>query len=494
MAGWDEKHIHCCVWINHPEVDVTFQCQKDIRRFHMADKWNDWRYGVNLFHGDIPTPVSTSKNPWNSTEMRVKGGTAEKFQFRVVRNGKTLIDRWQDINAYTGNLGDGNMGKDLGAQKITIVDGLIIQYTFYDAGNYGTADLPSAHQCYVTVAPDRSSWMTSLVPPGSEAAKKPFHRFALPMAHNFGFNNMDTCKVIADTIGPGAFISEVLTPLLGPLGWVGHLGPIGAAKALGIMEGTSRTQKDPVPDQLAMGARFFEMRASRIEPHIRKLTGLDDIYFHHGILPGQPIRTFFQDAVNFLCVQPNEIIVVWFTWSQTSEHNPERDVVMKMIQDCFADAKSKGVTLELGTFDEMSKPVETLRQENKRFIMSFKDDGYYPYDVYDDKGHIIPNGSGIITEFNGMTSGKQAGTFMTYLQCQTTLSKNMIACGAAVTFHNKILLAQKANTDPLTLNWVYENAKGRFGDDHLLVILNDFFDLATSDVANQLTKTRLWDA
>ncbi|KAL6228821.1 hypothetical protein BDW75DRAFT_250564 [Aspergillus navahoensis] len=490
---WDEKGIHCAVWINHPEVDVIFQCQKDVRRFHMGDKWNDWKYGINLFLGDAVTPASTTINPWSSTDMKVKGGTAEKFQFRVVHNGKTLVSRWQDINAYTGNLGDGDMGKVPGEQKIAIVDGLIIQYTFYDAGNYHTEDLPSAHQCYVTVAPDRSSWMTTVMPPGSPTAQKPFHRFVLPAAHNFGFNTMHNCAVLAAKLGPASFVSKFLIPFLGPLGFAGYLGPIAALKALGIMEATSRNQKDKVPDQLAMGARFFEVRASRLEPHLRSLTGLDDLYFHHGPLPGQPIRTFFQDAVNFLCAQPNEIIVVWFTWSQWSEANPEHDTVSKMLQDCFSDAKAKGVPLERGTFADLSRPVETLRQENKRFIMSFKDEGYYPYDDYGTERHVIADGSGIITEFNNMSADKQKGTAMTYLQCQTTMSSNGFGLGAAIAFHNRVLLAQKANTDPLTLNWLYKNAKTRFGDDHLLVIMNDFFDLATSDIANQLTKMRLWD-
>ncbi|KAL3479746.1 PLC-like phosphodiesterase [Aspergillus californicus] len=493
MAGWNEKEIHCAVWINHPEVDVIFQTHSDVRRFHMADKWNDWKYGINLFKGDSVTPTNTSTDPWSNTQMKVSGGTAEKFEFHVVRNGKTLVSRWQDINAYTGNLGDGDMGKEPGDQKITVVHGLIVQYTFYDAGNYGSVDLPRAHQCYVTVAPDRSQWMTAVMPPGSANAQTPFHRFVLPAPHNFGFNSMDSCEILTTKLGPAAFVTEFLTPLLGPLGFVGHLGPIGAANALRIMEATSRNQKDSVPDQLAMGARFFEVRASRIDPRLRAIAGLDDLYFHHGVLPGLPIRSFLQDAVDFLCAQPNEIIVVWFTWNNWSSDHPEPDTVLKMLQGCFDHAKSKGVTLERGTFADISRPVEALRQENKRFIMSFKDEGYAPYDDYKTARHIIADGSGIVTEFNNMTADKQNGTDMTYLQCQTTMSSNGVALGAAITFHNRVLLAQKANTDNVTLGWLYANAKARFGDDHLLVILNDFFDLATSDVADQLTKMRLWD-
>ncbi|KAL4819892.1 hypothetical protein BDW67DRAFT_193467 [Aspergillus spinulosporus] len=470
--GWDEKGIHCAVWINHPEVDVIFQYKNDVRRFHMRDKWGDWGYGINLFLNDAVTPTSTTLNPWSSTDMKVKGGTAEKFEFRVVHNGKTLVSRWQDINAYTGNLGDGDMGKLPGEQKITIVDGFIIQYTFNDAGNYHTDDLPSAHQCYVTVAPDRSAWMAVVMPPGSPTAQKPFHRFVLPAAHNFGFNTMDT-----------SLVTEVLQPLLGPLGFLGHLGPIAASKALGIMEATSRNQKDNVPDQLEMGARFFEVRASRLEPHPRSLTGLND--FQSSL--------FFQDAVNFLCAQPTEIIVVWFTWNQWSEANPEPDTVLKMLQDCFNDAKAKGVTLERGTFADLDRPVDTLRQENKRFIMSFKNEGYSPYDNFETKRHAIADGSGTITEFSELSAEKQKGTPMTYLQCQTTMSSNTHGLAAAITFHNRILLAQKDKTDPLTLDWLYAHVKARLGDDHLLIIMNDFFDLATSDIANQLTKTRLWD-
>jgi hypothetical protein len=134
--------------------------------------------------------------------------------------------------------------------------------------------------------------MTALIPPGSVEAQKPFHRFVLPAAHNIGFNNMDSSGTIATKLGPAAFMSQFLTPLLGPLGFVGHLGPIATLTALGTMEATSRNQKDNVLDQLAMGARFFEVRASRLAPSLRSTTGLDDLYFHHKVLTGQTIRNF----------------------------------------------------------------------------------------------------------------------------------------------------------------------------------------------------------
>ncbi|KAL2834622.1 PLC-like phosphodiesterase [Aspergillus pseudoustus] len=503
MASWNEKPINCIVWINQPEVDVIFHTPGDTRRFHMADKWNDWRYGINLFTGDSTTPAITSKDPWASTEMKVRGGWAEKFSFSVVRNGKTLVTRWQDINAFTGNLGDGDMGRSLDEQKITIVDGLIIHYTFYDAGQYPTPELPDAHQCYVTVAPDRSAWMTSLVPPGSPTAQKPFTRFALPGGHNFGLNSMASCRALTANLTPAAIVAKILGPWLGPLGFVGNLGVIGAAKALGIMEATSRNQKDSVSDQLAMGARYFEVRASRVDPKLRALSGgmPDELYFHHAILPGITIRSFFEDTVEFLCKQRDEIVVVWFTWNNWSSDHPEPETVLAMLQTCFDTAAAKGVTLARGTFADMALPVETLRQQNKRFIMSFKNEGSttnpdpatQPYDEYDSHRHAVADGSGIVAEFESMSGDKQKGAAMTYLQCQTTLTNSGIPLTAAVMFHNSILLAQKANTDRATLGWLYANAKAKFGDDHVLVILNDFFDLGTSDVADQITKMRLWD-
>ncbi|EED11450.1 hypothetical protein TSTA_007400 [Talaromyces stipitatus ATCC 10500] len=139
---------------------------------------------------------------------------------------------------------------------------------------------------------------------------------------------------------------------------------------------------------------------------------------------------------------------------------------------------------------------EPLRQDNKRLIMSSKNEGSSinkPYDEYATEHHIVPDGSGIVAEFNSMSGDKQEGTALTYLRCQTITSSNAIALGAAITFHNRVLLAQKANADSKTLNWLCTNAKPHFGDNHLLVILNDFFNLATSDIENQITKMRLWD-
>jgi hypothetical protein len=167
----------------------------------------------------------------------------------------------------------------------------------------------------------------------------------------------------------------------------------------------------------------------------------------------------------------------------------------------FQARGGKGVMLERGTFADMALPVDTLWQRNKRFIMSFKYEGSttnpdpttQPYDEYDSKRHAIADGSGIEAELASMRADQQQGTAMTYLQCQTTLTNSGLPLTAAVMFHNSILLAQKANTDRVALDWLYAHAKAKFGDDHLLVILNDFFDLATSDVANQITKMRLWD-
>jgi hypothetical protein len=143
--------------------------------------------------------------------------------------------------------------------------------------------------------------MTSLVPPGSPEAKKPFTRFVLPEGHNCGLNSMASCQQLTANLTPAAIVTKILGPWLGPLGFVGNLVGIGAAKALGIMEAMSRNQKDSVSDQLAMGARYFEVRASRADPKLRALSGgmADEIYFHNAILPGITIRSFFEDAVDF---------------------------------------------------------------------------------------------------------------------------------------------------------------------------------------------------
>jgi hypothetical protein len=115
-----------------------------------------------------------------------------RFSFEVF-NGEVLVtSQWVDINSFTGKLEKGTMlsSED---QKSIIADDSIISYGFYAAG-HGEFGLTNKNQCYVTIVSNsaHSNWMTTIVPPGSEAEQRPFSRFVLAAPHDDGMNNMKT--------------------------------------------------------------------------------------------------------------------------------------------------------------------------------------------------------------------------------------------------------------------------------------------------------------
>ena len=110
------------------------------------------------------------------------------FSFKVTHNGTQIASESVNINALTGNLEAGSM-KTMENQTSIISNNVIVCYGFYDAGD-GVAGLPKRDQCYVTITPNYSGWMSEVAPTGSPQASKPFSKLFLPAAHDIGMNSM----------------------------------------------------------------------------------------------------------------------------------------------------------------------------------------------------------------------------------------------------------------------------------------------------------------
>ncbi|CAM6085913.1 unnamed protein product [Calypogeia fissa] len=136
--------------------------------------------------------------------------------------------------------------------------------------------------------------------------------------------------------------------------------------------------------------------------------------------------------------------------------------------------------------------VTELRSQSKRFILDYDESAEStPYDVYDSGRHTSFDGLSIIQEFESMSIKDQQGHAFTMLQCQSCLTNDKEVITNLVPTHDMPLLAPKAICDAKTLPWILANLRDRLHDDQLVVVMNDFFDLATSDVANQLSRFRL---
>lgn len=123
------------------------------------------------------------------------------FRCRVLQDGHEVFNKWVEINSITGMLGQGTM-KTLVDQTSTVTGELCVSHCFYDApGKDNIAGLTDWDQFYVTVAPNNSSWMSTLAPLGSAAAGKPFRRLVLPAAHDVGMNSLHMSEVVLQRVG-----------------------------------------------------------------------------------------------------------------------------------------------------------------------------------------------------------------------------------------------------------------------------------------------------
>ncbi|CAM6085912.1 unnamed protein product [Calypogeia fissa] len=222
MTSVTEKPVDCYVWIIASDTQVTFEVPDDSRRLQMHGPGAMWQGGIDVYDSSNAI-ISGSKGPWHNSRLVVDFHKIEgwfnysgKFQFTVNRDGQNLTQQWQMVNAVTENLGDGTL---LNVQdqtaKYSSNNDFIVSYSFYDAGA-GLFGLPDAHQCYVTIAPNRSDWMGSVVAPeGSNESTMPFRRFVLPAAHNFGMNTTDTGDKLLATPQTLGLILAFFGPALG---------------------------------------------------------------------------------------------------------------------------------------------------------------------------------------------------------------------------------------------------------------------------------------
>ena len=103
------------------------------------------------------------------------------------------------------------------------------------------------------------------------------------------------------------------------------------------------------------------------------------------------------------------------------------------------------------------------------------------------------DGRSIVAEFEKVNPNVQAGHPFTNLQCQATatnITDVVVYSVLAANADSSCLLATKPTCDEQTLPWIMANA-GRLDGGQLVVVMNDFFDGATADVAIEWSRRRL---
>jgi hypothetical protein len=100
----------------------------------------------------------------------------------------------------------------------------------------------------------------------------------------------------------------------------------------------------------------------------------------------------------------------------------------------------------------------------------------------------------MIAEFEKLSPECHNDKAFVNIQCQATATNIrdvIIYSVMSANASNSCLLSTKAICDSETLPWVRRNALGKLGPEGLVVVMNDFFDGATAEVAIGLSRERL---
>jgi hypothetical protein len=413
-----------------------------------------------------------------------------RFEFKIRRDGRQLANQWVDINSMTGNLENGTMN-NLEQTPSTFVEDLIVSYGFYDAGP-GLAGLPKQHQCYVTVTRNNENWMRDVIPPGSEKANKAFHKMVLPSSHDIGMNSLQTAQALLQNAGTGVIKEMLGRSLPGAFdiinkvadGGVQHIAP-------DIIRALAVTQKDSLDTILKIGARYFEFRPAKCHREMQKVSPLEDTwYFQHGAIPGMLYKAFLSDIVNFLSEHNDEIVVIQNRWDGVPGEcpRPNDDELRNVLNDVL-----HGKDIQVGNEEDMMrKSVKDLRNDRKRIIV-LRD--VNQVSNYDDAANATLTGDSMVSKLNDMSRDPPRGHPITLLQCQATATNIRDVIIASV-LDSDVSTSPILATKPVCDSKILPLLRGECGknltrEESVVVLLNDFFDGATADVAIGLCRERL---
>ncbi|MCJ1322072.1 hypothetical protein MMC15_007417 [Xylographa vitiligo] len=414
-----------------------------------------------------------------------------RFVWRVLQNSREIANRYNDINSLTGNLEGGNMKSTLEDQSI-FIDGVVISYGFYDAGS-GKAGLTDKDQCFVTVTANQSTWMGSLAPQGSPAAMKPFSRFVLVAPHDDGMDTMQNSDTVINALDSSNIFK--FKDNIPELRWFGELLPSEVLVHMlpDIVYALAITQKDTITSMLGLGARYFEFRPAFPIPLFTEISHLENKpYFQHACIPGLAYDVFLDQVVAFLDTHVAEIVTFHIRWDNIVGEcrHPTTDELNAAIQTALSKSKSNG-HLKCGTIDCLTQSIDELRSSGQRLICMIEAD---KYDSWTAKAYATLTADPIIERFESMNTEGQESHPLTVLQCQATsqsIKEVLVYSVFAANAATSCLSSTKAMLDQQTLPWIKDNVLTRLRAERPIVIMNDFIDGATVDVAINLSRARL---
>jgi hypothetical protein len=435
-----------------------------------------------------------------------------RFNMSALVNGKEVLNKWAEINPYTGGAVGTTCGDNLNHmvenQKSTIVPGqYAVSFGFFDAGGYsGYSD-----RAYMHLTRDFSNWMGEL----AIDSVTPLSAFTLPGSHDSGmftvpdgdeqaktivaaicnyWNGLTDAQKMA-AIGAAGFIAlpvfvAAYTAFLGTLSTMVLGVGIVAGMPKRALINLANTQKDTITTQLQLGTRFFDFRPGY------NLDGKDKILRHqHNFVPGYAFELFLKDVTEFLADHPNEIVVVQLSTDgfMKATMNPDQSLVKDFIDKALVQVNSQkksGKNLISGDSSCFNTPYRTLIAENQRLIV-FQKDSNKVRSSYTDSDYQTQDPMKVLHRLSE-TLG-EAEKEWTCLQLQGTYNgtgKGVISGSFNFSDASSAIMWTKADFDRVTYPWALEQIPQHRGE-KLFVLLNDFTDNALTDICVRLTNKKI---
>jgi hypothetical protein len=214
-------------------------------------------------------------------------------------------------------------------------------------------------------------------------------------------------------------------------------------------------------------------------------------YFIHSIIPGLGYDGFLDQVLTFLNAHPQEIAVVQLR---------SDGILTKVVELPSAADKNQILNAALGRHSGLSagtlndlktQTVKQLRDAGKRLIIL---DNANQYSSYDDASYATLTGESILAALERMTSAAQASHDFTLLQRQATatnLKDPLIYSILTSNASTSILMSSKAFCDTKTQPFLHDTVLNQLTVDQSVMLMNDWFDGATADVAVAMSISRL---
>jgi hypothetical protein len=456
----------------------------------------------------LPTPTgSNSKgidfrayvgDPAFEVFVAATGSTDTYYKSEPSRRGQ-LISQHYEINGTKGWFDllvcEGSRRPSYQCAQINGVTGTCVQSTMdsilntpsqvgpYYSISFGFRDASVGHdQVYAYVSKNHRSWMSSLMAQVPSLLSKPLSTFALPGAHDAGMFTDVSGALLAWIPGANA-LANIALP------WVKMLVALsrtGGNIGRGILS-VANTQKDTTTTQLDLGVRYFDFRPGYC---VYDPSRSGSLYHQHLFIPGYPYVAFLTDVLRFLATNTREIVVVRIKYDGFL--NPSAMTPTPSALDAALGAARNAVddstTIRVGDASALQSNVGDLLNTGTRLILI---EGTWDFqDSYSDAAYATVDPPPILAalqQLRGLVAGTPHGAIYQLQATPTSLSNQFVEAWFTRSDASSILLSTKSLMDSATYPWVAENS---FGNQGLVVFLNDFVDGVLTERAIAVTAAR----